>query len=167
MKIRIRRALPEKSAGRPTFRATRRLSGQPLRGFHLLPVPAVSKHDVLLASTGDGTLGKACVFDRNVFAVADGHVTVIRVDPAVALPSYVADYLRCGFGHDQIQRLFTGSTGLIELTPEHVRQIVVELPDMYEQSRMSADLREEETRCDLAVGKASLSLAEARQRFHR
>ena len=128
---------------------------------------ALAKHDVLLASTGDGTLGKACVFDRNVFAVADGHVTVIRVDPAVALPSYVADYLRCGFGHDQIQRLFTGSTGLIELTPEHVRQIVVELPDMYEQSRMSADLREEETRCDLAVGKASLSLAEARQRFHR
>ena len=128
----------------------------------------LAKHDVLLASTGDGTLGKACVFDRDVPAVADGHVTVIRVDPAAVVPSYLADYLRCGFGQDQIQRLFTGSTGLIELTPEHVRQIVVDMPPtLYEQRKMSAELREEESRCDVAVGKATSSLAEARQRFHR
>jgi len=129
---------------------------------------SINKGDVLLASTGDGTLGKACVFDGDMPAVADAHVTVIRPDPRVVDSTYLADYLRCGFGQDQIQRLFTGSTGLIELTPEHVRQVVVELPaTIYEQRQMSADLRADETRGVAEANRAMSSLTEARARFHR
>ena len=39
----------------------------------------VKKGDVLLASTGEGTLGKCCVYDKDIPAIADGHVTIIRV----------------------------------------------------------------------------------------
>jgi type I restriction enzyme M protein len=89
----------------------------------------VKKWDVLLASTGDGTLGKCCVFDIEVPAIADGHVTIIRPDRDRISPYYLADYLRNGFGAIQVARLYTGSTGLIELTPDQADSIVVDVLD--------------------------------------
>jgi type I restriction enzyme M protein len=131
-------------------------------------IGAIAKNDVLLASTGAGTLGKACVFDGDVPAIADGHVTVVRVDPRVVDPAFLADYLRCGFGQDQIQRLFTGSTGLIELTAEHVRRIVVELPgDIKKQRQLSSALRAAEAKSAKEVDAADRALTEARERFRR
>ncbi|WP_373525558.1 N-6 DNA methylase [Nostoc sp.] len=58
--------------------------------------------DVLLSSTGDGTLGKCCVYCSNEPAIADGHVTIIRPDQTKIDPEYLCDYLRVGFG----QRVF-------------------------------------------------------------
>lgn len=87
----------------------------------------IKKGDVLLASTGDGTLGKSCVYDVDYPAIADSHVTIIRVDSSVVDPYYLADYFRNGFGAIQINRLYTGATGLIELTPDQVDSIVIDL----------------------------------------
>lgn len=102
----------------------------------------VKNGDVLLSSTGDGTLGKCCVFDLNIPAIADGHVTIIRVDSKKIDPYYLADYLRNGFGATQISRLYTGSTGLIELTPEQVDRIVVDdKSNLKEQQTLSNKLR--------------------------
>lgn len=91
--------------------------------------------DVLLSSTGDGTLGKCCVYDAEEPAIADGHITIIRVDRDVIDPYYLCDYLRAGFGSTQINRLFTGSTGMIELTPEQVNTIVVDMRATLEEQR--------------------------------
>lgn len=105
----------------------------------------VNKGDVLVSSTGDGTLGKCCVFRGEMPAIADGHVAIIRVNPKEVHPEYLADYLRCGFGADQITRLFTGSTGLIELTEEALDEVVVDLLDsVSEQKKMSLALRKAE-----------------------
>lgn len=102
----------------------------------------VLKNDVLLSSTGDGTLGKCCVYDIDTPAIADGHVTIIRVDTNKVDPYYMCDYLRCGFGSTQINRLFTGSTGMIELTPEQVNNIVVDLRGgIDEQKKLSSKIR--------------------------
>lgn len=68
----------------------------------------LKKGDVLIASTGTGTLGKACVFDLDIPAVADGHVTIIRPDASKVDPYYLADYLRGGAGALQIDRVYTG-----------------------------------------------------------
>lgn len=104
----------------------------------------VKKWDVLLASTGDGTLGKCCVFDIEVPAIADGHVTIIRPDMDRISPYYLADYLRNGFGAIQVTRLFTGSTGLIELTPDQVDSIVIDMldNDMDLQKKKSKNIRD-------------------------
>jgi len=105
----------------------------------------LQKGDVLLASTGTGTLGKACVYDADIPAVADGHVTIIRADPARVDPYYLADYLRRGVGALQVHRLYTGSTGLIELQPDDVKQILVDLLDGPEEQRqLSLELRQAE-----------------------
>ncbi|NWO10041.1 hypothetical protein HLV40_06485 [Chromohalobacter salexigens] len=98
--------------------------------------------DVLLSSTGDGTLGKCCVYDADHPAIADGHVTIIRVDRSVVDPYYLCDYLRAGFGAVQINRLFTGSTGMIELTPDQVNSIAVDLRSgLDEQRALSKKIR--------------------------
>jgi len=128
--------------------------------FHL------QQNDVLLASTGTGTLGKACVYDTHWPAVADGHVTVVRVDPKQVDPRYLADYLRVGAGSIQIERLYTGATGLIELQPEDVDQILVDLlSDVDEQKKVSADLRNAEKGYREALQGAESHLSEAREIF--
>jgi type I restriction enzyme M protein len=136
--------------------------------FDEIPSGAVLQWgDVVLASTGEGTLGKAAVYDSDVPAIADGHVTVVRIrDTEVLNPWYLADYLRCGFGNEQIQRLFTGSTGLIELTPEHVNSIVVPLlGGIEEQQNISRALRSSEGKAQAARELADGDLAKAQRQF--
>ena len=117
--------------------------------------------DILLSSTGDGTLGKCCVYrnsDANGKlrpAVPEGHVTVIRVDQSKVYPEYLCDYLRKGFGHEQIQRVFTGSTGMIEITPEDVDEILVpKLPSISKQNKLSGQLRAKEQEASEVAVKA-------------
>lgn len=122
----------------------------------------IKKGDVLLASTGDGTLGKCCVFDKNIPAIADGHVTIIRVEKKVINPYYLADYLRCGFGSRQIACFYSGSTGLIELTPEQADMIIVDLTgdkaDLNVQKRISQNIRNAEKKYVAQMEKAEKAL---------
>lgn len=120
--------------------------------------------DILLSSTGDGTLGKCCVY-RNQDekgqtrpGVPEGHVTVIRVDQSEIYPEYLCDYLRKGFGHDQLYRLFTGSTGMVEIAPDEVNEVLVPpLPSMKEQERISKQLRKtEQSAIEMATQSATV-----------
>ena len=123
----------------------------------------VQKGDVLLSSTGDGTLGKSCVYDIDIPAIADGHVTIIRPDAEKIDPYYLSDYLRVGFGAVQINRLFTGSTGLIELTPELVDNIFIELPSCIDEQReLSQKIRNIEIRYQETINQADLLLKEVK-----
>lgn len=102
----------------------------------------VQNGDLLVSSTGDGTLGKCAVFRGQMPSIADGHVTIVRLDQSKTYPEYVCDYLRFGFGALQIQRLFTGATGLIELTSDQLATVRVELPaDIDVQKEASAEWR--------------------------
>ncbi len=126
----------------------------------------IKKGDVLLSSTGDGTLGKCAVYNLDIDAVADGHVTIIRIDSNKVDPYYLCDYLRIGFGADQIRRLHTGSTGLIELSPDRVDEIFVELPKkIVDQKKLSLELRASEAKSAVAVVEAKKSAADARENF--
>jgi len=131
-----------------------------MQPFHL------KKGDVLLASTGTGTLGKACVYDSKWPAIADGHVTVIRVNQKKVNPYYLADYLRVGGGAIQIERLYTGATGLIELQPEEVDQILVDLlSGLDEQKKVSNALRAAERAFQKVQQGADSNLLQARAQF--
>ena len=121
---------------------------------------------MVLRSTGDGTLVKAAVWDRDLRAIAEVHITIIRPDPAQINPYYLADYLRSGFGHDQILRLYTGSTGLIELTTDHVDSIVVpSISGVTEQLELSKQLRAAESAYLGSLDQANDSLTSARALF--
>ena len=121
--------------------------------------------DVLLSSTGDGTLGKCAVYRAESPAIFDGHVTLIRLDQTTVWPEYVCDFLRAGFGAEQIARLYTGSTGLIELPPEQVDEILVPLPAYDLQIKLSADLRAAEKQYATSLGEAGSQLQVASKLF--
>lgn len=136
-------------------------------GFDDLPdAVKLQMGDVLLASTGDGTLGKATVWDKDIPALADGHVTIIRADPAIVDPYYLADYLRAGFGADQVERFYTGSTGLIELSTEHVDRIAVTLlAGTQSQAALSKALRAAEDTHISTLDAAAGALTDGRRTF--
>lgn len=125
----------------------------------------VQKWDVLLSSTGDGTLGKSAVYEGKEPAVADVHITIIRVDRKAIDPRYLADYLRAGFGRRQVNRLFTGSTGLIELSADQVDRIVLDLPSLEDQKKESKKLRAAEAKSERVRVKAAENVLQARSEF--
>lgn len=134
----------------------------------------VQDGDILLASTGDGTLGKCCVYrnydkeGNSLPAIPDGHVTVIRVNSKKYYPEYVCDYLRRGFGALQVQRLYTGSTGLIELQPDDVNKLVFpKFPTLKKQTEVSDKLRAKETETEILIKKAEEALQNSLNDFYK
>lgn len=122
--------------------------------------------DILLSSSGQGTLGKCGLYLERDPAVADQHVTIIRVDPAKIDRQYLTDYLRCGFGRAQTHRFYSGSTGLIELAAEYVDRIVVPMNlAPTEQRRRSHALRKIERRSVQVQDDAAARVIEAQSEF--
>ncbi len=135
--------------------------------FDEMPDVQIQKGDILIASTGTGTLGKAGVYQLDWPAIADGHVTIIRPEPKKIDPHYLADYLRAGPGAAQIDRLYTGSTGLIELTPEDVDRILIDTlnDDLKKQKGISDQLRQAESKFLSEIQGAEAALMNARSLF--
>lgn len=84
--------------------------------------------DVLLNSTGRGTLGRATCWRSTDPAVADNHVTILRPNPQVCLPVYLALFLNSPAGVAQSEMFQTGSSGQLELSPSCVERLIVYLP---------------------------------------
>lgn len=83
---------------------------------------SVQKNDLLINSTGDGTLGRVAVFDQNFPAVVDGHVTILRFkDSDIAW--YTAAYLLSEQGQNQIYRYINGSSGQVEIYPQDIARL--------------------------------------------
>ena len=131
----------------------------------MLPV-SLRDGDLLVSSTGNGTLGKCAVYRGQKPAVADSHVTIIRLDLEECYPEYICDYLRFGFGATQVQRLFTGSTNLVELTPDHLKRVVIELPEtLNAQKAASNEWRRIERQYRDAIATAEQMFAESSAKF--
>ncbi|MBE7370033.1 hypothetical protein [Ramlibacter pallidus] len=88
----------------------------------------VKRNDVLLNSTGRGTLGRAACYHFKDPAICDNHVAILRPDPAVCLPDYLALFLNSPPGIQQSEQFQTGSSGQLEIYPEHIEEFLVFLP---------------------------------------
>lgn len=82
------------------------------------------KGDILLASTGYVSMGKVNVYDREETAIADGHISIIRVNENYD-PYFVAYYLRSHLGQIQIEKYYTGSSGQVELQQGDINKFVL------------------------------------------
>jgi restriction endonuclease S subunit len=92
--------------------------------------------DILVNSTGRGTLGRSSIFLRKIKAVADGHLTVIR-DYNNYSPFILNLFLQSRFGQFQINKLYRGSSGQIEIYPEDIANIIV--PEIDESKAKSIE----------------------------
>jgi len=86
----------------------------------------VAQHDVLITSTGVGTLGRTSIWPYSYDAYCDGHITILR-NSAVS-PYLVSLFLTTKYGLSQIEKNIRGSSGQIEIYPYDIGKIL--LPDL-------------------------------------
>jgi restriction endonuclease S subunit len=88
----------------------------------------VVQNDILITSTGEGTIGKVDVWPYEDEGIADSHVSICRLQPEVNL-RYVLEFLRSEYGQIQMLRFVSGSTGQTELLIDHVRALLIPMPE--------------------------------------
>lgn len=97
--------------------------------------------DVLLNSTGEGTLGRSTVVPSIDYqAVTDTHVTVIRANQDLALPGWIDYFLKSTDGQQQIQAKKTGSTKQTELGLSNVLGLKLLVPSIEIQAAIVQDI---------------------------
>jgi len=97
----------------------------------------VETGDIVLNSTGHGTIGRAYVLkSEDGRFIADSHVTIIRVDRTQILPEYLCYHMESVLGQRQIYKLITGSTGQAELSPQSLGRYCISLPSLEEQEKI-------------------------------
>ncbi|TYB74055.1 restriction endonuclease subunit S [Bizionia myxarmorum] len=93
--------------------------------------------DLLWNSTGRGSLGRIGLYNELYndyeLAVADSHVTVIRVDKENCNADYAFKYLSSPFIQDHIESRSSGSTNQIELNTTTVKETMFPLAPLEEQ----------------------------------
>lgn len=96
-----------------------------------------SSGDILVNSTGTGTLGRVGRWHKGSIFV-DGHVSVVKPNSNV-VPSTVLAYALFGREMD-IEGLATGSTGQTELSPTMLGSLKVALPSVDFATELEGDL---------------------------
>lgn len=96
------------------------------------------QHDVLLTSTGVGTLGRAVALDAAQPYFADGHITIIRRLSQIT-PFYLSVFLMSETGQLLIYRRHRGSSGQIEIYPDDIASIPIPIPPVEIAARTRTD----------------------------
>jgi type I restriction enzyme S subunit len=93
--------------------------------------------DLLINSTGTGTIGRVCMIENTAAypsVVADGHVTVARFK--VMNPRFVVLWMRSHWVQDTVEINASGSTNQIEWNLAALRKQVIPVPPLREQTRI-------------------------------
>lgn len=106
----------------------------------------VRSGDILVNSTGTGTVGrtgivKDYIFEKYKSYVVDSHVTLIRTMPQI-ISNYIYMYLISPLIQISIEEKCSGSTNQIELAANTICNYVVPLPPLNEQKRIVAHIEE-------------------------
>jgi len=109
--------------------------------------------DLLWNSTGTGTVGRVAIYraDEGVKAVADSHVTVVRL--ANCSPRYLWCVIASPWVQSRVEpshpdSLVSGTTQQVELNTSTARALPIPLPPIEEQSRIVAKVDELMALCD-------------------
>ncbi|MEV5784304.1 restriction endonuclease subunit S [Streptomyces sp. NPDC052287] len=119
------------------------------------------QNDVLVNSTGVGTLGRVARWTFDDSATVDSHITIVRFDEAVVDP------VCAGFAmlraQPEIEAMGEGSTGQTELRRDQLGGLEITLPSKAQQQRIRPKLDALEGRADQALAEsvALVSLRDA------
>ena len=83
----------------------------------------ICKGDVLISTTGVGSLGKVDYYDVNAPAIADGHIAILRVMANSIEPHLLTHLLRSRVAQWQIERLLSGATNQIEIYNDQIANL--------------------------------------------
>jgi len=88
----------------------------------------IKENDILIASTGKVSLGKIDLLEDNQSLVADGHISIIRVNKNTYNRLFFTYFFRSILGYFQIERDYTGATNQIELYSKEITNF--QIPDI-------------------------------------
>jgi len=110
--------------------------------------------DVVINSTGTGTLGRAAIFEESGPFIADAHVTIVRLKESQKTPRYLRYLLEMPVYQGYIQTtLVSGSTNQIELSHEGLASMAVIVPPSTEMNVITLFLDRETAKIDALVEK--------------
>ena len=102
--------------------------------------------DLMWNSTGLGTLGRMAIYWSSLnpyeLAVADSHVTVIRVMKKFVMPQYLYYYFTSNTVQSVIEDKSDGSTKQKELATSTVKTYLVPIPPLMEQNRIISQIKQ-------------------------
>ena len=102
--------------------------------------------DLMWNSTGLGTLGRLAIYYENKnpygWAVADSHVTVIRVLKEFINYHFIYNFLSSPIVQSVIEEKASGSTKQKELLTKTIKEYLIPLPPLPEQSRIVDKIEE-------------------------
>ena len=95
--------------------------------------------DVLINSTGTGTIGRSVVFrEDGAKYIVDGHVTVARPRQTELIGRWLNDVLRSPTGQLYLEtRCYAGSTNQVELSSSALAGMPIAVPSVAEQQRVA------------------------------
>ncbi|WP_436736125.1 restriction endonuclease subunit S [Streptomyces sp. BBFR102] len=130
--------------GRVNLAPARRTLGDKVRATKIL-----HRNDVLVNSTGVGTLGRVARWTTDVEATVDSHITIVRFD------AQQVDPVCAGFAmlrsQPEIEAMGEGSTGQTELRRTQVGSLKFTMPSPTRQRELRVKLDSLEERADQAL----------------
>ena len=110
--------------------------------------------DVLMNSTGTGTLGRVALIEQPKNIIADSHVTIIRSNKKLLNPYFLKYLLSTqtyqGFIYSYA---VTGATNQIELSREKLREVPLYIPLLEEQERIVTSVLRQEQNINKVIKK--------------
>jgi len=103
----------------------------------------VKEGDILIASTGKTSLGKIDLVEDDQNLIADGHISVIRIDGEKYNPLFFAYFFRSILGYFQIERDFTGATNQIDLYTNEISNFQIPNLSLDDQQRTVDEIKAE------------------------
>lgn len=106
------------------------------------------ENDILINSTGEGTLGRASLVTKEHEGLAyDSHMLLLRVNQKEVDPQLIVDLINSPFGQKQVElNKSAQATKQTELGVDNTKRILFPLPDLSEQKRLSAITKEKKNR---------------------
>lgn len=99
--------------------------------------------DILIASTGKVSLGKIDLLEDEQDLVADGHISIIRIDEEKYNRLFFTYYFRSILGYFQIERDFTGATNQIELYADEISNFKIPNISSKDQQKIVDEIKTE------------------------
>ena len=104
------------------------------------PEQFLQPEDIIMNSTGTGTVGRTGLVDQNLFTnfpkfVADSHITVIRPN-ATCSSKYIYLFLISAAIQTDIEFKCSGSTNQIELATKTICNFLISVPPLKEQKQI-------------------------------
>ena len=102
------------------------------------------ENDILINSTGEGTLGRASLVTKEYAGLAyDSHMLLLRVNQKEVDPQLIVDLINSPFGQRQVELYKSAqATKQTELGVDNTMRILFPLPDLSEQKRITAVIKD-------------------------